>query len=80
MSRYASARSRVHVTYQDDTEEVFGLTASHKIAAYLMEQAGQTGVLTLRDDDADVSVCIPLTNVKKVKITPEETPDEKETD
>ena len=80
MPRYVSARSCVHVTYQDDTEGVFAMTAAHTIARYLMEQAGQTGVLTLRDDDADVSVCIPLTNIKKVKITPEETPDEKETD
>lgn len=75
MAKYPKQRSAVTVTFDDGEVRTYQLSAGSTIAGYMMEQAAQTGILVLRDDDAGVAVCVPLARIRDVQFAPENTAD-----
>lgn len=65
---YPKTRSSVEVTYTDGEVKTFTITASSHIAQYLAEAAARTGVLVLRDDDAQKSVMVPLAAIRHFEV------------
>lgn len=62
------SQSLVKVTFTDGECKDYIMSASHKIVHYLMRQAHETGVLVLRDDPAQKSVCIPVASIRDVEV------------
>ena len=66
-------RSTVTVTFEDGEVKSYPVSAGSGIAGYMIEQAAQTGIVVLRDDDAGTAICIPLARIRDVQFSPEPT-------
>jgi len=67
---YPKQRSLAIVTFTDGEVQSYEISAGSSIAGYLMRRAGETGVLTLRDDTSRTAMCIPLNLIRNVQFTP----------
>lgn len=70
--KYPQQRSSVTVTFNDGEAKTYSISAGAGIAGYLMRDAAETGVVTLRDDDAGTAVCVPLARIRDVQFAPEQ--------
>jgi hypothetical protein len=77
--KYPKQRSIVSVTFNDGEVKTYEISAGASIAGYLMRDASDTGIVTLRDDDAAAATCIPLDRIRDIQFAPAPTPDTKET-
>ena len=68
--KYPKQRSAVVVTFNDGEVKTYEISAGASIAGYLMKEASETGIVTLRDDDAGAAVCVPLDRIRDIQITP----------
>jgi len=72
MSKYPKQRSNVTITFSDGEVKTYTISAGASIAGYLMRDASDTGIVTLRDDDAGTATCIPLDRIRDVQFAPEQ--------
>ena len=77
--KYPKQRSTATVTFTDGEVVSYEVSAGAGIAGYLMREASDTGILTLRDDDAGAATCIPLDRIRDIQLAPAQTTTE-ETD
>ena len=68
--QYPKQRSTVAVTFNDGEMKTYEISAGASIAGYLMKEASETGIVTLRDDDAGAAVCVPLDRIRDIQIAP----------
>jgi hypothetical protein len=68
--KYPKQRSVVTVTFNDGEVRTYEISAGASIAGYLMRDASDTGVVTLRDDESGSAVCIPLDRIRDVQFAP----------
>ena len=68
--KYPKQRSVVTVTFNDGEVTTYEISAGASIAGYLMRDASDTGVVTLRDDESGSAVCIPLDRIRDVQFAP----------
>ena len=68
--KYPKQRSIVTVTFNDGEVKTYEISAGSGIAGFLMREASDTGIVTLRDDDAGAAVCIPLDHIRDIQIAP----------
>jgi hypothetical protein len=67
---YPKQRSRVTITFIDGEVKVYEISAGASISGYLMRDAGNTGIVTLRDDEAQTAVCVPLERIRDIAFAP----------
>ena len=70
--RYPKQRSSVTVTFNDGEVKTYDISAGAGITSYLMREAGESGIVTLRDDEAQTAVCIPLSLIRDMVFAPKE--------
>jgi hypothetical protein len=74
--KYPKQRSIVTVTFNDGEVKTYEISAGSSIAGFLMREASDTGIVTLRDDDAGAAVCVPLDRIRDIQIAPVAATDE----
>ena len=67
---YPKQRSIVSVTFDDGEVRSYEISAGASIAGFLMRDASDTGIVTLRDDESGSAVCIPLSRIRDVQFAP----------
>jgi len=67
---YPKQRSIVSVTFNDGEVRSYEISAGASIAGFLMRDASDTGIVTLRDDESGSAVCIPLDRIRDVQFAP----------
>jgi hypothetical protein len=68
--KYPKQRSTVTVAFNDGEVKTYEISAGASIAGYLMKEASETGIVTLRDDDAGAAVCVPLDRIRDIQFAP----------
>ena len=74
--KYPKQRSTVTVTFNDGEVKTYEMSAGSSISGFLMREARDTGIVTLRDDDAGAAVCVPLARIRDIQIAPVAAADE----
>lgn len=69
---YAKRFSNVEVTFIDGQVKTYLISAAPSVSTHLARQAGETGVLTLFNDET--SVGIPMGQIREYSISPTEAP------
>lgn len=77
--KYPKQRSVVTVTFNDGEVKTYEISAGASISGYLLRDASDTGIVTLRDDDAATAVCVPLDRIRDIQFAPAPTPKQEET-
>jgi hypothetical protein len=72
--------SIVTVDFNDGQVGTYHITASPKIAQYLMREAAHTGLLVMRNDLTGEVWCIPIARIKECKFVGDDTAPHIDTD